>query len=281
MQMVKVFALMTGLTVILVGFGSSLGGPNGALIFLIIAGAMNFGMYWYSDRAVLRMYRAKILGPQDAPDLYKMVERLSQRANLPVPTLALAPSEQPNAFATGRNPANAVVCVTAGIVKMLPPRELEGVIAHELAHIKHRHMLVGTVAATIAGAIAMLASIARWGMLLGGIGGRGNRDENPLVMILMLIVAPIAAVIVQMAISRQNEFQADATAAQMTGDPGGLASALRHIEEYAKQIPMAVNPAAAQLAIVNPLSGSRRPPLSGLFSTHPPTEERVARLSQL
>ena len=281
MQMVKVFALMTGLTVLLVGFGSYFGGSNGAVLFLIIAGAMNFGMYWYSDRAVLRMYRAKILGPQDAPDLYKMVERLSQRANLPVPTLALAPSEQPNAFATGRNPANAVVCVTAGIVKMLPPRELEGVIAHELAHIKHRHMLVGTVAATIAGAIAMLASIARWGMLLGGIGGRGNRDENPLVMILMLIVAPIAAVIVQMAISRQNEFQADATAAQMTGDPGGLASALRHIEEYAKQIPMEVNPAAAQLAIVNPLSGSQRPPLSGLFSTHPPTEERVARLSQL
>lgn len=281
MQMVKVFALMTGLTVILVGFGSSFGGPSGAILFLFIAGAMNFGMYWYSDRAVLRMYRAKILRPEDTPDLYKMVERLSQRANLPVPTLALAPSEQPNAFATGRNPANAVVCVTAGIVKMLPPRELEGVIAHELAHIKHRHMLVGTVAATMAGAIAMLASIARWGMLLGGLGGRDNRGENPLVMILMLIVAPIAAVIVQMAISRQNEFQADATAAQMTGDPGGLASALRHIEGYAKQIPMAVNPAAAQLAIVNPLSGSRRPPLSGLFSTHPPTEERVARLSQL
>ena len=281
MQMAKVFALMTGLTVLLVGFGSYFGGSNGAVLFLIIAGAMNFGMYWYSDRAVLRMYRAMILGPQDAPDLYKMVERLSERANVPVPTLALAPSEQPNAFATGRNPANAVVCVTAGIVKMLPPRELEGVVAHELAHIKHRHMLVGTVAATIAGAIAMLASIARWGMLLGGYGGRDNRGENPLVMILMLIVAPIAAVIVQMAISRQNEFQADATAAQITGDPGGLASALRHIEGYAKQIPMAVNPAAAQLAIVNPLAGSRRPPLSGLFSTHPPTEERVARLSQL
>ena len=281
MQMAKVFALMTGLTVLLVGFGSYFGGSNGAVLFLIIAGAMNFGMYWYSDRAVLRMYRAKILGPQDAPDLYKMVERLSERANVPVPTLALAPSEQPNAFATGRNPANAVVCVTAGIVKMLPPRELEGVVAHELAHIKHRHMLVGTVAATIAGAIAMLASIARWGMLLGGFGGRDNRGENALVMILMLIVAPIAAVIVQMAISRQNEFQADATAARITGDPGGLASALRHIEGYAKQIPMAVNPAAAQLAIVNPLSGPRRPPLSGLFSTHPPTEERVARLSQL
>ena len=281
MQMAKVFALMTGLTVLLVGFGSYFGGSNGAVLFLIIAGAVNFGMYWYSDRAVLRMYRAKILGPQDAPDLYKMVKQLSQRANLPVPTLALAPSEQPNAFATGRNPANAVVCVTAGIVKMLPPRELEGVIAHELAHIKHRHMLVGTVAATIAGAIAMLASIARWGMLLGGYGGRDNRGDNPLVMILMLIVAPIAAIIIQMAISRQNEFQADATAAQITGDPGGLASALRHIEAYAKQIPMAVNPAAAQLAIVNPLSGSRRPPLSGLFSTHPPTEERVARLSQL
>lgn len=167
MQMVKVIGLMTGLTVLLVGFGQYFGGSNGAILFLVLAAVMNFGMYWFSDRAVLKMYRARILGPEDAPDLYRMVDRLRQAAGLPMPTLALAPSEQPNAFATGRNAAHAVVCVTAGIVKLLPPRELEGVIAHELGHIKHRHMLVGTIAATMAGAVAMLASVARWGMILG------------------------------------------------------------------------------------------------------------------
>jgi heat shock protein HtpX len=280
MQMVKVVGLMTGLTVLLVAFGSYLGGSQGAVLFLILAAAMNFGMYWFSDRAVLKMYRARILGPQDAPDLYRMVDRLRQEAGLPMPTLALAPSEQPNAFATGRNPANAVVCVTAGIVRLLPPRELEGVIAHELAHIKHRHMLVGTVAATMAGAIAMLASVARWGLIFG-MGGRGDRGQNPLGLLIMAIVAPLAAMIVHMAISRQNEFQADATAARLTRDPSGLASALQSIEAYAQKIPMAVNPAAAQLAIINPLRGPHAPALAGLFRTHPPTEERVARLSQL
>jgi heat shock protein HtpX len=280
MQMVKVFGLMTGLTVLLVGFGSYLGGSQGAVLFLIVAAVMNFGMYWFSDRAVLKMYKARILGPDDAPDLYRMVDRLRQAAGLPMPTLALAPSEQPNAFATGRNPANAVVCVTAGIVRLLPPRELEGVLAHELAHIKHRHMLVGTVAATMAGAVAMLASIARWGLIFG-MGGRDDRGQNPFGLLVMAIVAPLAAMIVQLAISRQNEFQADATAARMTGDPHGLASALQRIEGYAAKIPMTVNPAAAQLAIINPLAGPRAPALSGLFRTHPPTEERIARLSEL
>jgi heat shock protein HtpX len=175
MQMLKVVALMTGLTVLMVGFGSYFGGTNGAILFLVIAAVMNFGMYWFSDRAVLTMYRARVLGPQDAPDLYRMVDELRQSAGLPMPKLALAPSEQPNAFATGRNPANAVVCVTAGIVRLLPPRELEGVIAHELAHIKHRHMLVGTIAATMAGAIATIANIAQWGMIFGGFGGRDDR----------------------------------------------------------------------------------------------------------
>lgn len=281
MQMVKVVGLMTGLTVIMVGIGQYLGGSSGAVLFLAIAAVMNFGAYWFSDRAVLKMYKARILGPQDAPDLYGMVDRLRQEAGLPMPTVALAPSEQPNAFATGRNPEHAVVCVTAGIVKLLPPRELEGVIAHELAHIKHRHMLVGTVAATMAGAIAMLASIARWGMILGGFGGRDDRGQNPFALLIMVIVAPIAAMIVQMAISRQNEYQADATAARLTRDPGGLASALQRIEGYAKQIPMQVNPAAAQLAIINPLAGSRGQAFVGLFRTHPPTEERIARLKDL
>ncbi len=280
MQMVKVIGLMTGLTVLMVGVGQYFAGSSGAVLFLAMAAIMNFGMYWFSDKAVLKMYKARILGPEDAPDLYRMVDRLRQEADLPMPTLALAPSEQPNAFATGRNPAHAVVCVTAGIVKLLPPRELEGVIAHELAHIKHRHMLVGTVAATMAGAVAMLASIARWGLIFG-MGGRDNRGQNPLALLVTVIVAPIAAMIVQMAISRQNEFQADATAAKLTRDPGGLASALQHIEGYAKQIPMAVNPAAAQLAIINPLSGPRQQAFTGLFRTHPPTEERIARLGEL
>lgn len=281
MQMVKVVGLMTGLTVLMVAVGQYFGGSSGAVLFLGIAAVMNFGVYWFSDRAVLKMYRARILAPEDAPDLYRMVDRLRQEAGLPMPTLALAPSEQPNAFATGRNPANAVVCVTAGILKLLPPRELEGVIAHELAHIKHRHMLVGTVAATMAGAVAMLASVARWGLIFGGFGGRDDRGQNPIALLIMVIVAPIAAMIVQMAISRQNEFQADATAAKLTRDPGGLASALQRIEGYAKQIPMPVNPAAAHLAIINPLAGPQRQAFTGLFRTHPPTEQRVERLGEL
>lgn len=281
MQTLKVFGMMTALTLIVVGIGSYFGGSGGAVFAFVVAAAMNFGMYWFSDRAVLAMYKARIIGPDDAPELYRMVDRLRQEAGLPMPVVAIAPSEQPNAFATGRNPEHAVVCMTAGILRLLPQRELEGVIAHELAHVKHRHMLVGTVAATMAGAVAMIASIARWGLILGGFGGRdGDRDNNPLALLVMAIVAPLAAMIVQMAISRQNEFQADATAARITRDPDGLASALRHIEGYAKRIPMEVNPAAAQLAIINPLAGSGRA-LLGLFSTHPPTDDRVARLREL
>jgi len=279
MQMMKIFGLMAVMTAILMAFGSYFGGSNGAVIFLVIAAAMNFGMYWFSDRAVLRMYKAQVLGPDDAPQLYQMVDRLRQRAGLPMPTLALAPSQQPNAFATGRNAEHAVVCVTAGILQLLPPRELEGVIAHELAHIQHRHMLVGTLAATMAGAVAMLGSIVKWGMIFGG--GRNDDRGNPIVLLAMAIVAPIAATIVQLAISRQNEFQADASAARITGDAGGLASALQTIEGYAKRIPMAVSPSAAHMAIINPFSGGRGPALSGLFRTHPPTEERVARLREL
>ncbi len=278
MQTLKVFGMMTGLTVLVVAIGSYFGGSGGAVLAFVLAAAMNLGMYWFSDRAVLRMYRARVIGPQDAPELYQMVDRLRQRAGLPMPTVAVAPSEQPNAFATGRNPDHAVVCVTAGIVRALPPRELEGVIAHELAHIQHRHMLVGAVAATMAGAIAMLASIARWGLILGGFGGRDDRGDNPFALLIMAIVAPVAAAIIHMAISRQNEYQADATAARITGDPQGLAGALQRIESHARRIPLPVNPAAAQLAIINPLSGGRGGGIMGLFRTHPPTEERVARL---
>ncbi len=282
MQTLKVFGLMTALTILVVGVGQYLGGTGGAVMAFGFAVIMNFGMYWFSDKAVLKMYKARIVSESDAPELYRMVDRLRQKADLPMPTVAVAPSDQPNAFATGRGPKHAVVCVTRGIMQTLSPRELEGVIAHELAHIQHRHMLVGTVAATMAGAIAMLASIARWGLIFGGLGGRdGDGDSNPIVLLATLIVAPIAAAIVQMAISRQNEFQADATAARITGDPDGLAGALRRIEAQARQIPMQVNPAAAQLAIVNPFSGGKVRGLMKLFSTHPPTEERVERLKGL
>lgn len=281
MQMIKVFGLMTGLTLLLVFAGSYFGGTNGAVLFFVIAAVMNFGMYWFSDKAVLKMYKARIIGPEDAPELYEMVDRLRQRADLPMPVVAIAPQQQPNAFATGRNPSHAVVCVTAGILQSLNRRELEGVIAHELAHIDHRHMLVGTIAATMAGAIAMLGSIVRWGMIFGGFGGRDDGDQNPIALLAMALVAPIAAAIVQMAISRQNEFQADASAARITGDPGGLASALRSLESTSKRVPMDVNPAAAQLAIVNPLAGVRGRAFLGLFRTHPPTEARIERLQNL
>ncbi len=275
MQMVKVFGLMAGLSALLVAFGGYVGGQSGAVLFFIFAAVMNIGAYWFSDRAVLAMYRARVVGPDEAPELYAMVDRLRRKAELPMPVVAIAPAEQPNAFATGRSPEKAVVCVTQGLLRLLPPRELEGVIAHELAHIKHRHMLVGTIAATLAGAVTMLASIARWGLIFG-TGGR-DRDQNPFALIVMLIVAPIAAMIIQFAISRQNEFQADATAARITGDPQGLADALRRIEAYARQIPLPVNQAAAHLAIINPLAGTGQA-LSKLFSTHPPTEERVRAL---
>ncbi len=274
MTYVKVFVMMAGLTALLVGLGWYFGGDQGALIFFFFAAVMNFGMYWFSDRMVLKMYKARVIGAEDASELYEMVDRLRQRAGLPMPTVAVAPQEQPNAFATGRNPENAVVCCTAGILKLLPPEELEGVIAHELAHIKHRHMLVSTLAATMAGAIAI---ISRIGFFFGGGRDRGH----PAVGLIMLIVGPLAAMIIQFAISRQNEFQADRTGGEIAGDPTTLAGALERMDAYARQIPMDVNPAAAQLAIVNPLSGrGAAAGIGKLFRTHPPTEERVARLRE-
>ena len=279
MQIAKVFGLMTALTLIFVAFGQYMGGSSGAMLFFGLAMVMNFGTYWFSDRAVLRMYRAQVIGPDDAPELYRMVDRLRQNAELPMPTVAIAPQQQPNAFATGRNPEHAVVCVTLGLMNMLDARELEGVIAHELAHIKHRHMLVGTLAAGMAGAIGLLASIAKWGVILGT--GRDDDGGNPLVLLLMAIVAPIGAAIVQMAISRQNEFQADATAARIAESRTGLQSALRRIESAAQRIPMQVNPAGAHMAIINPFSSGRGVPFAKLFSTHPPTEGRIAALDRV
>jgi heat shock protein HtpX len=277
MDRVKVFMLMAGLTALLVVIGGAIGGTDGAVIFFVIAGLMNFAMYWWSDKMVLKMYRAKVVGPEEAPQLYEMVDRLRQRAGLPMPTVAIAPSEQPNAFATGRNYNKAVVCCTAGLMRLVDRAELEGVIAHELAHIKHRHMLVGTVAATMAGAIALVGRVIQWGFILG----RGREGGNPIVLLAMAIIAPIAAMIIQFAISRQNEFQADRTGAEIAGNPLPLANALRKLDAYARRIPMDVNPAAAQLAIVNPLSAVRGGGMMKLFSTHPNTEDRIARLEAL
>ena len=278
MQLIKVFVLMAGLTALFVLFGGYIAGQQGMVLFFIMAAVMNFGMYWFSDRVVLKMYKAKVIEPGDAPDLYRMVDELRQRAGLPMPVVAIAPSPQPNAFATGRNHGKAVVCVTAGLMKMMDRKQLEGVIAHELAHIKHYHMLVSTMAATMAAAIGILASVAKWGAILGG--GRDSQ-RNPIAMIAMAIIAPLMAMIVQMGISRVNEFQADRTGAIIAGTPDGLASALQRLESAAHQIPMDVNPAAAGLAIVNPLSGVRGQAFSNLFRTHPPTEQRVARLREL
>jgi len=278
----RVFILMAGMTALLVTIGGLLTGGSsaGMLFFFVLAAVMNFGMYWFSDKLVLRMYRAKIIERADAPELYDMVDRLRQRAGLPMPTVAIAPSQQPNAFATGRNVNNAVVCCTAGILQLVNRDELEGVVAHEIAHIKHRHMLVGTLAATMAGAIAMVGNMVKWAAIFGGL-SRDDENGSPIVMLAMAIVAPIAAMVIQFAISRQNEYQADRTAAELCGRPRSLAGALQKLEAYSLRIPMQVNPAAAQLAIVNPLAAQAHAGGMGflrLFSTHPATEDRIARL---
>ncbi len=278
MQRTKIFVLMAGLTALLVVLGGYIGGRGGAIFFFVFAAAMNFAMYWWSDKAVLKMYRARVIERQQAPELYDMVDRLRQRAGLPMPTVAIAPQEQPNAFATGRNPEHAVVCCTSGILKLVDSEEIEGVIAHELAHIKHRHMLTSTVAATMAGAVAMIGRVVTWGAIFG-MGGR-DREGGGLGTLVMAIVAPIAAMMIQFAISRQNEFQADRTGAEISGNPLGLASALRKMDAYSRRIPMDVNPAAASLAIVNPLA-ARKSGFTGLFTTHPPTAERVERLEAM
>lgn len=276
MDKLKVFMLMAGLTALLAALGQYIGGASGAVMMFVFAAVMNFSMYWWSDKVVLRMYKAQIITAAEAPELYETVERLRQRAGLPMPTLAISPQAQPNAFATGRDPEHAVICCTAGILQALPQEELEGVLAHELAHIKHRHMLVSTIAATMAGAVGMIGRMAMWGAILGG-GGR-DRENNGFGGLIMLMISPIIAMIIQMAISRQNEFQADATAAEITGRPMPLAQALQRLDAYSKKIPMDVNPAGASLAIVNPLAGVN---FGRMFSTHPPTAERVARLEEI
>jgi heat shock protein HtpX len=261
----------------LVLIGGAIGGQQGMVIAFVIALAMNFFSYWFSDKIVLAAYRAKPIDEAEAPRLYAIVHRLATRAGIPMPRVYLVPSETPNAFATGRNPQHAVVAVTEGIMRILDEEELEGVLAHELSHVNNRDVLISTIAATLAGAITYLAHMAQWAAMFGG---RSRDDEeggsNPIAMILLAILAPIAAMLVQMAVSRSREFQADATGARVSGKPWGLAKALEKLQMANEAVPMAdATPATAHLFIVNPLSGQT---LMRLFSTHPPLEERIARL---
>jgi heat shock protein HtpX len=261
--------LLASLTGLFVVIGALIGGPDTALLFLVMAALLNLGAYWFSDRIALAMARAKPVSEQEAPRLYQIVRELTTRAGLPMPRLYMIPQDQPNAFATGRSPKKAAVAVTRGIVQLLSEDELRGVIAHELAHIRNRDILIQSVAATIGGAITYLGYMLLW---------FGGDDESPLGLIgslALMLLAPIAAMLIQMGISRQREFAADATGAQFAGNPESLASALLRLEEGAKAIPMQVNQAAEPLYIVKPFSGGG---IAGLFSTHPPIEERVKRL---
>jgi heat shock protein HtpX len=279
MNAMKTFFLMAVMTVLLVFVGSLIGGRGGMMMAFVFAVIMNFGSYWFSDKIVLRMYGAQQLTPADAPELFQTVQDLSGRAGLPMPKVYMIEGDQPNAFATGRDPQHAAVAVTKGIVSMLSRDELRGVLAHELSHVKHRDILVGTIAATMAGAISMLAHMAQWGMMFGG--GRSSDDRDggsPIAGLVMMIVAPFAALLIQLAISRSREFMADEGGAQMAGNPLSLANALRKLETRAHQIPMNASPSTAHMFIVNPLSGGG---IAKLFSTHPPMEERIARLEAM
>jgi heat shock protein HtpX len=273
-NLLKTAVLMAAITALFMAIGSVLGGTQGMVIALVVALGMNFFSYWFSDKLVLKMYRAQEVDESSAPAFYRMVRELAQKAELPMPKVYLIQEDAPNAFATGRNPANAAVAATTGILRVLSERELRGVMAHELAHVKHRDILISTISATMAGAISMLANFA---MFFGGRGSDG-RPANPIASIAVMLLAPLAASLIQMAISRAREFEADRGGAEISGDPQALASALQKIQRYAQGIPMEAaerHPETAQMMIMNPLSGGG---LRGLFSTHPSTEERVARL---
>ena len=276
MNNVKTGILMAGLMALFLIAGQALGGNQGLVMALVVGGAMNFIMFFFSDRMVLRMYRARVVSEQEAPELYRIVDRLRQRAGLPMPVVAIADQPQPNAFATGRSPQKAVVAVTSGLLQHMSPREIEGVIAHELGHIKNRDMLISTIAAGIAGAIGYLP----WLLMFGGGRRRGGEGGNPLIMIGLAILGPIAAMLIQIAVSRQREFEADRTAAEILGTAEPMMGALQKLDALARRIPMDLPPAAAPLAQVNPLA-AHGGGISGLFSTHPPIEERIARLAAL
>ncbi|WP_211946034.1 zinc metalloprotease HtpX [Cupriavidus yeoncheonensis] len=274
---VKTFMLMAAITALFIVIGGMIGGRNGMMFALLMALGMNFFSYWFSDKMVLRMYNAQEVDAGSAPQFYGMVQELSQRAGLPMPRVYLINEDAPNAFATGRSPEHAAVAATTGILRVLSERELRGVMAHELAHVRHRDILTSTIAATMAGAISALANMA---MFFGGRDENGNRS-NPIASIAVAILAPLAASLIQMAISRAREFEADRGGAEISGDPQALASALDKIHRYAQGIPFQAaeeHPATAQMMIMNPLSGGG---IANLFSTHPATEERIARLMQM
>lgn len=273
----KTSLLMAAIVALFGIVGAAVGGRNGMILALLFGGAMNIFSYWFSDKLVLSMYGAREVDEKTAPYLYGMVRELAQRGGLPMPRVYLINEQQPNAFATGRDPAHAAVAATTGIVQMLSQRELRGVMAHELAHVKHRDILTSTITATMAGAISALANFA---MFFGGRDEEG-RPANPLVALLVMILAPLAAGLIQMALSRAREFEADRGGAEISGDPHALADALQKIDHYARGIPLATaeaHPETGQMMIMNPLSGRG---LAGLFSTHPPTEARVARLRRM
>ena len=277
---VKTALLLGALTGLLMLVGGLIGGNGGVLIAFIFAVILNFGSYWFSDKIVLKMYKAQEVSESSAPDLHAIVRNLAMKASLPMPRVFIIPEETPNAFATGRNENHSVVAVTEGIMRILTREELEGVIAHELSHIKNKDMLISSIAATIAGAISMLATMAQWAAIFGG--GRSSDEDNGgggiIGLIAMAIFAPLAAAVIQMAISRSREYLADAGGANITKNPYGLASALEKLTKASQIIPMNAKPSTAHLFIVNPLSGKA---FMNLFSTHPPLEERIARLRSM
>jgi heat shock protein HtpX len=275
MNWVKTFVLMGAITLLALVVGQAIGGRQGMIVAFLIALAMNFGSYWFSDKIVLSMYGAREVSESDTPEVFSIVRNLSMSAGLPMPKVYVIPSEQPNAFATGRDPGHAAVAVTEGILGILSKEELAGVLAHELAHVKNRDILIGTIAATMAGAIMMLS---RFGLFFGARGGDDDEGGGGLQLLLAMIVAPIAALLIQMWISRTREYVADAGGAEISGNPLALANALRKLERGVQVEQMDANPATAHMFIVNPFSAKK---LFNLFSTHPPTEERIARLEAM
>ena len=273
----KTLLLMAGLSAVLIVMGSALGGRQGIVIALVLAVIMNIGSFWFSDKIVLSMYRAQELSPEDAPMVHQIVEELAGRAGVPKPRLFIVPQEAPNAFATGRDPEHGVIAVTDGIMRLLPPEQLRGVLAHEMAHIAHRDILIQTVAGVLGSAITAIANMLQFSMIFGG-----SRDEdgnsNPLAAIAMMILGPLAATLIQMAISRRREYMADAAGAEYCGDPLALAGALNNLDAYSRHIAMHANPATENLFIVSPLSGDT---MRRMFSTHPPMEERIANLQEM
>ena len=279
MNQLKTFLLMALLTILFIWVGSLLGGREGATFALILAAAMNLGTYWFSDKIVLAMYRAREVTEAEAPGLYRIVRELATKASMPMPRVYVIESDSPNAFATGRNPQHAAVAVTTGIMRLLDEEELKGVIGHELSHIRHRDILIGTIAATIAGALSYLAMMARWSIFFGGFGGDDEEGGgNIFLMMILTTLAAFAAMLIQLAISRSREYYADEGGARLCGNPLYLARALGKLDMAARRIPLEANPATAHMFIVNPLRGGG---IMTLFSTHPPIEERIRRLEEM